>query len=74
MPHHVVDRARRLPGPGWTVVGWLDTRSRHADRVMAKDSHKRIDETMLYVHFAEAHLRPLPEPILSAQRGHDDPR
>jgi hypothetical protein len=35
--------------------------------------HKRIDETMLYVHFAEAHLRPLPEPILSAQRGHDDP-
>jgi hypothetical protein len=28
---------------------------------------------MLYVHFAEAHLRPLPEPILNAQRGHDDP-
>lgn len=35
--------------------------------------HKRIDETMRYVHFAEAHLRPLPESILCAQRGHDDP-
>jgi len=23
--------------------------------------------------FAEAYLRPLPDPILSAQRGHDDP-
>ena len=34
---------------------------------------RRIDETMLYVHFAEAHVRPLPEPILSAQRGQDDP-
>ena len=33
----------------------------------------RIDETMLYVHFAEAHLRPLPEAVLQAQRGHDDP-
>jgi hypothetical protein len=35
--------------------------------------HKRIDETMRYVHFVEAHPRPLPEPILSAQRGHDAP-
>jgi integrase len=42
-------------------------------KLMLWMGHKRIDETMLYVHFAEAHLRPLPEPILSAQRGHDDP-
>jgi hypothetical protein len=35
--------------------------------------HKRIDETMLYVHFEEAHLRPLPEVLVQAQRGHDDP-
>ena len=35
--------------------------------------HKRVDETMLYVHFAEAHMRPHPEPVLQAQRGHDDP-
>jgi hypothetical protein len=43
-------------------------------KLMLWMGHKRIDETMLYVHFAEAHLRPLPEPILSAQRGHEDPR
>lgn len=43
----------------WKLMTWMD--------------HKRIDETMLYVHFGEAHLRPLPEPILSAQRSHDDP-
>jgi hypothetical protein len=42
-------------------------------KLMLWMGHKRIDETMLYVHFAEAHLRPLPEPVLSAQRGHDDP-
>jgi hypothetical protein len=35
--------------------------------------HKQIDETMLYVHFAEAHLRPLPEPVLDAQRSELDP-
>ena len=35
--------------------------------------HKRIDEAMLYVHFAEAHLRPLREVIVQAKRGHDDP-
>jgi hypothetical protein len=34
--------------------------------------HKRIDETMLYVHFAEAHLGPLPEVMVQAQHGHDD--
>jgi integrase len=42
-------------------------------KLMTWMGHKRIDETMLYVHFAEAHLRPPPEPILSAQRGYDDP-
>lgn len=35
--------------------------------------HKRIDETMLYVHFAEAHLKPLPEPVVAASRGIEDP-
>lgn len=35
--------------------------------------HKRIDETMLYVQFAEVHMRPLPETILAAGRGSDDP-
>ena len=35
--------------------------------------HKRIDETMLYVHFAEGHLRPLPAEVLVAGRGVEDP-
>jgi hypothetical protein len=42
-------------------------------KLMTWMGHKRIDETMLYVHFAEAHLRPLPEAILTAQQGQNDP-
>jgi integrase len=71
-------RAAGLPERGWHNL-------RHAFgthaamfganpwKLMLWMGHKRIDETMLYVHFAEAHLRPLPEAILKAQRGHDDP-
>ena len=43
----------------WKLMQWM--------------GHKRVDETMLYVHFAEAHMRPHPEPILTAQRCYDDP-
>jgi hypothetical protein len=43
----------------WKLMQWM--------------GHKRVDETMLYVHFAEAHMRPHPEEVLLAQRGHDDP-
>ena len=42
-------------------------------KLMLWMGHKRIDETMLYVHFAEAHMRPVPEVILAAGRGNDDP-
>jgi hypothetical protein len=42
-------------------------------KLMLWMGHKRIDETMLYVHFAEAHMRPVPESILAAGRGSDDP-
>ncbi|MBA3463821.1 MAG: tyrosine-type recombinase/integrase [Deltaproteobacteria bacterium] len=35
--------------------------------------HKRIDETMLYVHVAEAHARELPEPVREATSGVVDP-
>ena len=35
--------------------------------------HKRIDETMLYVHVAEAHRRDLPDCILEAARDVEDP-
>ena len=42
-------------------------------KLMQWIGHKRVDETMLYVHFAEAHMQPHAEPILKAQQGHDDP-
>jgi hypothetical protein len=35
--------------------------------------HKRIDETMLYVHVAENHRRDIPEDIVSAAHGETDP-
>ncbi len=35
--------------------------------------HKRIDETMLYVHVAEAHARELPEAVREAAAGEADP-
>ena len=35
--------------------------------------HKRIDETMLYVHVAEAHARELPECIQQAALSEVDP-
>jgi len=71
-------RAAGLPEHGWHIM-------RHAFgthaamfgvnpwKLMQWMGHKRVDETMLYVHFAEAHMRPHLEPILEAQRGHDDP-
>jgi integrase len=35
--------------------------------------HKRIDETMLYVHVAEAHRRDLPTHVLDAAKSVEDP-
>ncbi|HEU4729005.1 MAG TPA: tyrosine-type recombinase/integrase [Kofleriaceae bacterium] len=71
-------RVAGLPERGWHIL-------RHAFgthaamfgvnpwKLMLWMGHKRIDEMMLYVSFAEAHLRPLPDALLQAQRGHDDP-
>jgi integrase len=42
-------------------------------RLQAWMGHKRIDETMLYVHVAEAHARELPEEIRAASIGDADP-
>jgi hypothetical protein len=42
-------------------------------RLQAWLGHKRIDETMLYVHVAEAHPRELPEVVISAGNGIADP-
>ena len=67
-----------LPECGWHVL--RHSFGTHAAlfgvnpwKLMQWMGHKRIDETMLYVHFAEAHLRPLPSPVVEAGRGHDDP-
>jgi hypothetical protein len=35
--------------------------------------HKRIEETMLYVHAADNHRREIPEGILAAGAGESDP-
>lgn len=42
-------------------------------RLMTWMGHKRIDETMLYVHVAGAHQRELPEVIAAAAAGVPDP-
>src|SRR5215470_4713697 len=42
-------------------------------RLQAWMGHKRIDETMIYVHVAEAHRRDIPERVLAAAAGETDP-
>jgi integrase len=42
-------------------------------RLQAWLGHKRIDETMLYVHVAEAHPRELPEHVRDAASSETDP-
>jgi hypothetical protein len=42
-------------------------------RLQAWMGHKRIDETMLYVHVAEAHMRELPPVIHDAGQGMTNP-
>jgi integrase len=42
-------------------------------RLQAWMGHKRIDETMLYVHVAEQHPRDIPPGILGASFGESDP-
>jgi hypothetical protein len=42
-------------------------------RLQAWMGHKRIDETMLYVHVAENHRRDIPEAIVAAGLGEIDP-
>ena len=42
-------------------------------RLMTWMGHKRVDETMLYVHLAEQHRRAIPEPVLGAGAREVDP-
>ncbi|MEO7735128.1 MAG: tyrosine-type recombinase/integrase, partial [Kofleriaceae bacterium] len=71
-------RAAGLPEHGWhTLRHAFGTHSAmfgvNPWKLMQWMGHKSVEETMLYVHFAEAHLRPPPEPVLRAQRSEDDP-
>lgn len=42
-------------------------------RLQSWMGHKRIDETMIYVHVAENHRREIPEAVLAAVAGEHDP-
>ena len=42
-------------------------------RLQSWMGHKRIDETMIYVHVAENHRREIPESVLEAGQGESDP-
>src|SRR5262249_34246298 len=73
-----VCRRAGLPVRGWHTL--RHTFGTHAAlfgvnpwRLQTWLGHKRIDETMLYVHVAEAHTREWPEPVHDAARSEVDP-
>ena len=57
--HTFGTHAARFGVNPWRLQTWL--------------GHKRIDETMLYVHVAEAHARELSEPVREAAQSEIDP-
>ena len=70
--------ARRLAEAGVTRKGptrsaSTATTSTDPWRLQAWMGHKRIDETMLYVHVAEAHYRELPEVVRLGAMNETDP-
>ncbi len=79
--NHAIDRLLRrtgLPSKGWHRL--RHSFGTHAAlfgvnpwRLQAWMGHKRIDETMLYVHVASAHMRELPGAIREAAEGIADP-
>lgn len=71
-------RVAELPERGWHTL--RHTFGTHAAlfgvnpwRLMTWLGHKRIDETMRYVHVADSHRRELPREILAAAEGEFDP-
>ncbi len=67
-----------LPTKGWHIL--RHSFGTHAAllgvnpwRLQAWMGHKRIDETMLYVHVAEDHRRPIPPAVLQAAGSETDP-
>jgi integrase len=79
--NHTIGRILRragLPVRGWhSLRHAFGTHAAHFGvnpwRLQAWMGHKRIDETMLYVHVAHAHGRELPEGIREAGNGIADP-
>ena len=79
--NHAIDRLMRRAGR--PSVGWhrlRHTYGTHAAlfgvnpwRLQAWMGHKRIDETMLYVHVAHAHARALPDAVRDGAHGIADP-
>ncbi len=51
----------------------LQTRASFPTGGEPRMGHKRIDETMIYVHVAETHRREVPEPVLEAGNAERDP-
>ena len=71
-------RQAGLPERGWHIL--RHSFGTHAAlfginpwRLMTWMGHKRIDETMKYVHIAENHMRKLPEVLIEAATGEPDP-
>ena len=71
-------RLAGLPERGWHVL--RHSFGTHAAmvgvnpwRLQTWMGHKRIDETMLYVNFAGAHMRPIPPTVLLAAGTEVDP-
>jgi hypothetical protein len=64
---------RRLDGSPKTDNDADTAIRRICRRLQAWLGHKRIDETMIYVHVAEVHGRELPEEIQRAAAGITDP-
>jgi integrase len=72
-------RLAGLPGRGWHAL--RHSFGTHAAlfgvnpwHLMAWMGHKRVEQTMRYVHFAGAHLRPLPAEIIHAGAAELDPQ
>jgi len=51
----------------------MSIRTERVETGLPETGHKRIDETMLYVHVAENHRRDLPEDIVASGLGEIDP-
>jgi len=70
-------RKAGVPESGWHRLRRFGTHAAtfgvNPWRLMTWIGHKRVDETMLYVHLAAQHRRAIPEPVLRAGAVELDP-